>query len=307
MITIFIGENEIDRNEAVKAYERNFLSAHGELSLFKIDAESAPENEFIDAILSVPLFSDKKLVKIVGLEKNKSYIELILKHHNNIPENCEILIVASAFDGRLKTAKDLLNIAKVRDYPNLDRSALEGWLKNLFSQEDATISSADISYLINRVGEDQQQLYNEAKKLALLKTINKDKIDAMTNKSLSSTVFNLLDAISAADSKKALQIFDEQISLGNEPLAILGMISWQLFNICLLFTGSKQMSRPELMQVSGMSPFVFRKTIFLVDNLNSSQIYSYLDNTINAEYQIKNKPVNARAVLKNLILNLASR
>ncbi len=305
MITVFIGENIIDRDDAVRAFEQSFISTHGDLSYFKVDADIVQKDELIDALLSVPLFSDKKLVKITGLEKNKEYIEIINNLSANIPDNCQIIIVVNAFDSRLKAAKDLLSKVTVRDYPLLDRSALEGWVENIFKQEQSSISGADIRYLIERVGEDQQKLYHEATKLALLKNIDRQTIDLMTDKSLTSTVFNLLDAISASDRKKAIKIFDEQISLGNEPLAILGMITWQLFNISLLYSGLKQMPRPELMKQSGMSPFVFRKTVSVAEKMNNKTLITFLDKTINAEYQIKNKPVDSRSVIKNLIVNLA--
>jgi DNA polymerase-3 subunit delta len=307
MITIFLGENIIERDEAVRAYQNSFKNAHGELALFIIDAEADKEEQLLDAILSVPFFSDKKLVKIIGLEKNRDFLETIVKQNANIPDNVDVIIIANSFDGRLKVAQELIKLSTVREFHNYDRRQLEHWLNNYFHQEGASISKSDVSYLIDRVGEDQQHLYQEAKKLALLENVNKDTIDAMTNKSLSSTVFNLLDAMSAFSPKNALAIYNEQIHLGNEPLAVLGMISWQLYNVSLVFSGLKIMPKPELMKASAMSPFVFRKTVSVAEKLTRSQIIKYLDSAINAEYQIKNKPVNSQAVLKNLILQLSTK
>ncbi len=307
MISIFIGENTVERDEAVSSYLSSFKNAHGELSVFKIDAESDSKNDFLDAILSVPFFSDKKLVKVVGLEKNKENLELLLSQQNNIPSNCEVMVVSSGFDGRLKTAQELLKISTVREFAKIDRYNLESWLANYFEKQGAKITRDNIRYLIDRVGEDQQSLYQEANKLALLNTIDKEKIDSMTTKSLSSTVFNLLDAISASNQKKSLEIYNEQIQLGNEPLAILGMISWQLHNIAVVFSGLKNRPKPELMKLSGMSPFVFRKTVSVAERLNRALIVNYLEEAINAEYLIKNKPVNSQAVLKNLILKLTTK
>lgn len=307
MISIFIGENTVERDEAVSSYLSSFKNAHGELSIFKIDAESDSKNDFLDAILSVPFFSDKKLVKVVGLEKNKESLELLLSQQNNIPSNCEVMVVSSGFDGRLKTAQELLKISTVREFAKIDRHNLESWLANYFEKQGAKITRDNIRYLIDRVGEDQQSLYQEANKLALLNTIDKEKIDSMTTKSLSSTVFNLLDAISASNQKKSLEIYNEQIQLGNEPLAILGMISWQLHNIAVVFSGLKNRPKPELMKLSGMSPFVFRKTVSVAERLNRALIVNYLEEAINAEYLIKNKPVNSQAVLKNLILKLTTK
>ncbi len=307
MISIFIGENTVERDEAVSSYLSSFKNAHGELSIFKIDAESDSKNDFLDAILSVPFFSDKKLVKVVGLEKNKENLELLLSQQNNIPSNCEVMVVSSGFDGRLKTAQELLKISTVREFAKIDRYNLESWLANYFEKQGAKITRDNIRYLIDRVGEDQQSLYQEANKLALLNTIDKEKIDSMTTKSLSSTVFNLLDAISASNQKNSLEIYNEQIQLGNEPLAILGMISWQLHNIAVVFSGLKKRPKPELMRLSGMSPFVFRKTVSVAERLNRALILNYLEEAINAEYLIKNKPVNSQAVLKNLILKLTTK
>jgi DNA polymerase III delta subunit len=141
MISIFIGENTVERDEAVSSYLSSFKNAHGELSIFKIDAESDSKNDFLDAILSVPFFSDKKLVKVVGLEKNKENLELLLSQQNNIPSNCEVMVVSSGFDGRLKTAQELLKISTVRENSiRYDRRQLERWLNNYFHQEGASIT-----------------------------------------------------------------------------------------------------------------------------------------------------------------------
>ncbi len=71
--------------------------------------------------------------------------------------------------------------------------------------------SKDAKYLVMRVGANQQTLSNElAKLLSYDKAITRQTIDLLTEQTPQSTIFELLDAAFAGNSKKAMELYAEQ-------------------------------------------------------------------------------------------------
>src|SRR5207302_5372047 len=103
------------------------------------------------------------------------------------------------------------------------------WLSETAKARNATLNPSDASYLVERVGLNQQLLANELDKLLLYNPqITRSSIDQLTDPTPQSTVFQLLEAAFAGRTKQALDLYAEQRGLKVEPQQIIAMLAWQL-------------------------------------------------------------------------------
>lgn len=307
MITVFLGENTAERDKAFKTFLANFVSHNGDMAVDFINVEDVIINNIIDSVTTVPFLSNKRLVVIKYLGANKELADKLDMIIDRTSGSTELVIIETTLDNRsiyaktLKKRADTLNI-----YESLEGAGLVQWLVNEAKAMGASLSNTDATYLIERVGHNQQLLTSELTKLTLIDAkITRPIINEMTEQSPSSSVFSMLDSVVAGRVDVASKLYDEQRAQGVEPQAIMGMITWQL-SILSAIVASHGDSADIIAKRHKLSPFVVRKNNNLAQQLSRAQILNMLDIAIETDENIKTgklKPVNA---VHSLILELAN-
>ena len=160
------------------------------------------------------------------------------------------------------------------------------------------------AFIIDRVGQDQQFLLNEIKKISLYnKKITKESIILMTQSVPRSSIFNLLDAITKGKPDAVSKLYDEQRSQGMEPRAIMGMLAWQL-NILSNIVAAPKDAPGVIAKRSKLSPFVVKKNMDLAMKLSKAQLIDMLDSTIESDINIKSGKSKPDTEVHHLLLDL---
>ncbi|MCA9350223.1 DNA polymerase III subunit delta [Candidatus Nomurabacteria bacterium] len=304
MIYLFSGDNYFLRDQAVGDFINAYISKHGELAVEKILGEEVKEENLSDIILAQPFLTTRRLFKINNLSANKYVFERFVERASELAETTDVLLVEDSLSSKLTSVKKLKQLADVRTFNNIGFEDLSLWLSNFFNSQGKDVEPNLIDYLIARVGENQQLLDSEAKKLVLVDFIDKSIIDNMTEASPTSSIFSLLDAVLAGQTKKALNIYSDQRALGKEPQAILGMVSWQLMNMALVFNKPSDLSIDEAASQAKISPFVFRKTKQASSQLSRTKLEKAFELAIETDYSIKRSSVNPNGAVENLVVSL---
>ncbi len=162
----------------------------------------------------------------------------------------------------------------------------------------------DAGYLIERLGLNQQLLSSElAKLLTYSPKINRTSIDLLTEPTPQSTIFQLLDAAFAGNAKKALKIYQEQRAGKTEPLAIIGMLAWQLHVVALIVSAG-QRSDAEIAKEAKLSPFVVRKSRHIARELALSRVTQLISQLLDLDLHIKTTSTDADDALQAYILTI---
>jgi DNA polymerase III delta subunit len=167
------------------------------------------------------------------------------------------------------------------------------------------LSTAYARYLVERVGLNQQIVASEVEKLSLLGgTINRARIDAMTEPTPQSTIFQLIDAAMSGRADRALKLYDEQRSLKVEPQQILAMLAWQLHAMALVKAAGDR-GPDRVAKEAGLSPYVASKTAALVRGLTLGHLVRLVDELVRTDIRSKREALDLDAALKNFIIKLA--
>ena len=208
---LLYGHNEGLKNEVTKKYFVDKFKGN----IFRYDEKEVIDNnsDFFDGILSRSFFEEKKLFIISrATDKLNSIIEEILEKEIN---DVVILLNASILDKKSKIRKlfeknkDVICIPVYED----NSQTLSGIARDFFRINKISISQETINLLIDRSRGDRGNLINELDKIeSYIKThknISSEEIIKLTDLAENYNVSELLDNCLSKNSKKTINILNE--------------------------------------------------------------------------------------------------
>lgn len=305
MLSVLVGPNYFGLKEFLSKETADFIKKYGDIAIERIDLDESEPDKVINSVQSSPFLATRKLVILSNLSNQKELIEDFDSLINQIADTTDVIIIEKNPDKRSSLYKKIKKLEGFKEFANLDEMQLKNWLLNLSKEQGASISSQDVSYLINRVGLNQEKLNNEFKKLIDYSShISRENIDELTEPTPQSSIFNLLDQAFSGDHRKTLKLYDDQRSQGVEPLNILGMIAWQM-NAIALVDSSNNLSPKDISSASGINPFVVQKSLNISRRLGRSRISFILDKIIELDRSFKTVIIDQDTALKNFLTTLA--
>ena len=134
--------------------------------------------------------------------------------------------------------------------------------------------------------------------------ITKKEINEITDQSINSKIFDLLNSAFEGNKKRTLQLYEEQRYLKVEPELILSMMSWQLTNIAYILLG-EDLRQDELIEISKLSPYTISNTKKLINKINYPKLTKLISELSDIDYKIKTSSFNLDEVLKNYLLSIS--
>lgn len=305
MVITLTGVNDFARTAAWRALAAAFMAEHGDMALERLDGEDASADRLSEALTSLPFLSARKMVLIRQGSANKQFVERAPELLADIPETTDVILVEPKLDKRSSYYKFLQKSTDYREFAELDSAGLSRWLTAEAKQQGGTLTAADASFLVNRVGQNQQLLASELEKLLLYSpTITRASIEALTEATPQSTVFELLDAAFNGRSKQALQLYAEQRALKVEPQQILAMLTWQLHILALIKTAGER--SPEAIAAQAkVSPYTVKKSLSLARRLSLTELKRLVADLATIDSRSKRETFNIDDALQHYLLTLS--
>lgn len=305
MIYTITGDDGFAVRQRLRELEKKIRKDHSDLAVERLDAADIEVQTALDAILGVSLFDSQKLVIVRDAVSNKELAERILEQRERIPETSTVVLTSDNFDKRAKYYKQLKKDTEFEEYSQGKNQNLGEFARNIAKQESAQLSARDAQYLVERVGTNKLTIASEIKKLATYnKEISHESIDLLTEPSPQSTIFQLVDAAFAGNYKKAATLYDDQRTQRVEPLAILGMLAWQLQAIACVKLG-KGRSDAEIAKQGKLSPFVVQKSRRIADKLSKKQLTQLVDEALELDVSLKTKRIDPDESMHHFLLRLS--
>lgn len=302
MVRCFTGPNAYDLQQALRTIKRDFIAQYGDFATETIDASNVEVGSLLDTVSALPFLSPKRLVIIENIASNKPAAEKIHDILAAASEQTDIYIVEPKLDKRSLLYKTLKKETDFNEFSQIDIQNAPTWLAKQATERGGMLSAHDARYMVQRMGVDQMALSNQLDVLILYNpTITREAIDLLTDKTPQSSIFDVIEATFSGNTKRALDLYDDQRAQNVEPLAIEALFVWQL-HILLLVKAAQQAKKP-LSQL-GISPYVAQKSAVLVQHRTMQQLKSYVAHLTNAELALKTTAVVADDVIKNFIVIL---
>lgn len=302
MIGTLTGPNAYDLQQVLRAIKHDFTAQYGDFATEIIDASSVEVGSLLDTVSALPFLSPRRLVIIENIASNKPAAEKIQDILAASSDETDVYIVEPKLDKRSVLYKTLKKETEFKEFLQIDIQTAPQWLAKQATERGGTLSANDARYMVQRMGVDQMALSNQLDVLLLYSpAINRAAIDLLTDKTPQSSIFDVIEAAFSGNTKRALDLYDDQRAQNVEPLAIEALFVWQL-HILLLVKAAQQSKKP--LNQLGISPFVAQKSAALVQHRTMRQLKSYVAHLTKAELSLKTMAVVADEVMKNFIVIL---
>ncbi len=148
-------------------------------------------------------------------------------------------------------------------------------------------------------------LASELEKLLLYDPIiTRQTIDLLTDPTPQSTIFQLLEAAFAGNSKQAIKLYKEQRSMKVEPLQIIAMLSWQL-NVLAIIKTAGDRSTQDIAKQAKINPYVVSKSQGIARKLSLDELKSLIKDLLEIDIASKRTNIDIDEALQLYILKLS--
>jgi DNA polymerase III delta subunit len=304
MIVTLTGENLFALRKRLNELINQFVSTHKDLAVERFDAQETESKVILEALKSPPFLSAHKMVVIRDGNTNHAFAEQIEQSISSIPSSVSVVFYEPQMDKRTVYYKTLKNRTRFEQFNLLGKHKLPKWLIAEAKNLGAKLNMSDAIYLVERLGENQEMLYNELSKLAIYNSvISKENIDLLTEPTAQSKVFDLLDAAFAGNKSKALEFYDDQRAQKVEPERILAMIVWQLQLIAFV-KSAPNLSVAQIAKDISVNPYPLKKATLLAKKMDQEKIRQMVNEILKIDIKHKTTALDLDEALKTYIATI---
>lgn len=304
MIYAVAGSNSFAMKRRLDEIVSEFIEDHGELAVERFDGEKVELQAVLDAVQALPFLAKRKLVVVRNGSANKDLTDNIEQIISSISDGTDLVFYEPLTDKRTAFYKTLKSKTEFEEFRDLDTRNLARWLVDEARKQKTSLSLADATYMVQRVGQDQQLLASEFEKLVTYNPkISRQNIDLLTEPTPQSKIFDLLDAAFGDDKQKALEIYEDQRQQRVEPAAILAMLAWQLNILALCKLGGDKQPA-QIAKDAGLSPFPVIKASALAKKMSDSKLKQLVSDALEIDYKSKTVDLDLDEALKTYIATM---
>lgn len=187
----------------------------------------------------LPMMASRRVIRITDIRVSatgfrdtitETHQPLLAAYFANPSPRSVVILVADELNGVRKMGKLLRSSGVAVEFAELDDRQLSDWATARIKESGAEIDAPTLRYLIGRIGPDVRRLTNEINKLVAAAmpggVISSQMIDALVPHSRGLSNFDLTDHLVAGRGSQALAVLRKILDDGAEPLALLGLISY---------------------------------------------------------------------------------
>lgn len=232
-VSLLHGPEPFLLDDAIARLTRALFPGIADLTLARevLDARSAGAEAIVHAALTLPWLGPRRLVVARGVESLPVRAAEALAAYVKAPNPSTALVLAAdaLLDGGHWLVR-ALPAAAVVAAPALTGRALAGWLRTHAQSVGYELREDAAGLLVELSGDDLTRLVGEVEKAALAggpenRRVTVAEVRAVVGEHRLRHVFDLTRALSARDAAGALALLESLLNGGEEPLAVLGMLT----------------------------------------------------------------------------------
>ena len=263
-------------------------------------------DELIRLADTMPFFTERRLILVEGSGFFKSASEKMLAYLPTMPDTTCLLFVESEVDKRSKLFKKVKELGYAAEMARQDAAQLAKWAGNILAKEGRKITSRTMELFLSMTGDDMENIRMELEKL-ISYTMGRDVItdadvEEVCTVRVTSKIFDMVAAIVNRQTRKAMDLYEDLLTLKEPPMRILFLIARQ-FNQLMQVKElmGRGMDRGAIASKLKMQPFVVGKIMPQARQFTKEQILSYVNLCVDVEEAVKSGRLQDRLAVELLI------
>ena len=284
-----------------------------DINISKYDLELNSLNEILDDANTVSLFSDNKLIIVENAyifsriqNKKIDNVELL---ENYLKNSSNVIIIFVNNNEKIDSTKKIVKLIK-------EKGIIKEFnpLKNINSTvkimlDDYKMNDSNINFLIERVGNNLELIYQEIEKLKIYKIedkiINREDIEDLVTENISIDIFKFVDDIINKNKKSAIKTYKELLKLNEEPIKIVALLASKfrlMYQASIL--AKKGYTEESISEILNVHKYPVHLAITSGYKYNPKILLKYLNDLANLDIGIKTGEKDKELALELFILNL---
>ena len=266
--------------------------------------------------LQIVFLEDAEAIESFGEKKRDEAVDLLTAYLENPAPFTVLVIEAAQLDQRMKWGKLLAEKTLVvecglGENPN-ERQAAAIALAHAMAKEQAIeFERGAAEDLAEFVAADLMRLKTEIEKLATFagerKRIRREDVSMLVVSEKTTTVWELADMLATRQGKKALEFLDRLLREGEEPLQMLGAITWMYRKLVEASEVRGVSNGWQAARALGMRPEQAELALQSARKISKPRLLAGLGALQRADDRLKGGREDARAVMEFLVTELTTQ
>ncbi len=262
--------------------------------------------EIISLADTMPFFADRRLILVDGSGFFKSAQEELAAYLPQMPDTTCLVFAESEVDKRNRLYKRVKELGYAAELNKQDTAQLMRWAAGILGRDGRKISRPVMEYFLERTGDDMENIRMELEKLVCYTmgrdVITKEDVDAVGTVHVTSRVFDMVAAIVAGNTKKAMDLYEDLLTLKEPPMRILFLIARQ-FNQLLQVKELTAAGKDKGAMASALKvpPFAVGRLTAQARAFTRDQILSWVTLCVETEEAVKTGRLSDRLAVELLI------
>ena len=262
--------------------------------------------ELIRVADTMPFFAERRLILVEDSGFFKSASDALVQYLPSMPDTTILLFVETEVDKRNRLYKKVKDMGYAAELNRQDSAQLARWAGGILTREQKKITKHTMELFLSMAGDDMENIRMELEKLISYtlgrEVITDEDVMAVCTVQVTNRIFEMVSAIVNRQPRKAMDLYEDLLTLKEPPMRILFLIARQ-FNQLLQVKDlmGKGMDKGTIASKLKMQPFVVGKTMPQARQFGREQILSYVEFCVETEEAVKSGRLQDRLAVELLI------
>lgn len=267
--------------------------------------------ELIDLSETLPFFKEKRMILVENSGFFKNSCDDLAEYMSQVPESTCFVFVEEEVDKRSKLFKAATRAGSAVEFETPKEDMLIRWILGRIQREGKKITQSVMQLFLSKTGSDMENIDKELEKL-ICYTLDKTEISAADVEAIctgqtENKIFEMIDAISAKNQKKALDLYYDLLALKEAPMRILFLIARQFQNLLLIKSMSaKGYPAVSIAKTAGMPSFAVQKNLRQAGAFKINQLKEAIEDCGQAEEDVKTGRMADQLAVELLIVKYSA-
>ena len=265
------------------------------MNFARFEGKGLDVDELIRLADTMPFFAERRLILVEDSGFFKSASDALVQYLPSMPDTTILLFVETEVD-----------MGYAAELNRQDSAQLARWAGGILTREQKKITKHTMELFLSMAGDDMKNIRMELEKLISYtlgrEVITDEDVLAVCTVQVTNRIFEMVSAIVNRQPRKAMDLYEDLLTLKEPPMRILFLIARQ-FNQLLQVKDlmGKGMDKGTIASKLKMQPFVVGKTMPQARQFGREQILSYVEFCVETEEAVKSGRLQDRLAVELLI------
>ena len=276
------------------------------MNFARFEGKGLDVDELIRLADTMPFFAERRLILVEDSGFFKSASDALVQYLPSMPDTTILLFVETEVDRRNRLYKKVKDMGYAAELNRQDSAQLARWAGGILTREQKKITKHTMELFLSMAGDDMENIRMELEKLISYtlgrEVITDEDVLAVCTVQVTNRIFEMVSAIVNRQPRKAMDLYEDLLTLKEPPMRILFLIARQ-FNQLLQVKDlmGKGMDKGTIASKLKMQPFVVGKTMPQARQFGREQILSYVEFCVETEEAVKSGRLQDRLAVELLI------